>query len=229
MTVIINQTWGLGDIIFCQAIAWKYIQQGHKVLWPVESNFIEGLNRAYPEITFIDKNLLNIDYECREIRKHEEVLILPLRFADSIMNVQYKDCMRSKYLMAEMPLDCWKIPASFKRTWTNGSRLYEKLNPSKGEYNLISRFFGTNSQFVAPIKVNNGFTNIELCTIKGYSLFDWADLIEDASEIHAVSSSILYILELLDLKMPIHLYKREPLEHNFENVDYLFTKLYILH
>lgn len=230
MIVIINQFFGLGDIIFCQEIAWQYLREGHKVIWPVEPHFVEGLNRAYPDIVFIDKNKLNIDYENRSFYQSGETMILPLRFADSITKVAYKDCMRAKYLLVSKPLSSWRSQAAlFQRSWISEYGLYANLNAKKKRYNLISPFFGSNSQFKASITVDNGLPNIELCTLPGRSLFDWVMLIENAAEIHAVNSSILYLLEVLNLEMPIHLYQRLPVERGFENVDYLFTKPYILH
>ena len=59
---------------------------------------------------------------------------------------------------------------------------------------------------------------------------DWGRVIENASAMHTVGTSINYIIELLPTKArQIHLYPRIPQEKNFDNYDYLLSKDYIFH
>ena len=62
---------------------------------------------------------------------------------------------------------------------------------------------------------------MDMRNIDGFSLYDWAMVIEGAKEIHTVSTSILYILELLKVKPVVNLYKRFPDEKDHRNYDYL--------
>jgi hypothetical protein len=50
-TIIINQFFGLGDIIFCMAIAEDYVNRGHKVIWPIESQFM-GIQKHFPQVHY---------------------------------------------------------------------------------------------------------------------------------------------------------------------------------
>lgn len=222
--IIVNQYFGLGDIIWEQTLV-KAIADVKPVIWPVMPQFVEGLNRAYPDITFVDMNLLKLDYNRNYEYEFAGAKILPLRFADSLCQVQYKDCMKSKYMLYGMDWRSWKNKAMWKRDKTKERSLFNQLGLKRGEpYNLINRFFGSNSQLVAPIKVDNGLHSVELCSIEGYSLFDWAMVIQNAANIHVVSSSICYILELLDLRAKeICIYKRIPIENNHDNYDYILT------
>ena len=70
---------------------------------------------------------------------------------------------------------------------------------------------------------------IEMENIEGYSLFDWTSVILNATEIHTVSTSLLFMFEMLPITCPIHLYVRKPMEKDFSFVDYIFTRDYILH
>lgn len=228
--LIIQQWFGIGDQIWGQTIANDFIKVGYKVLWPVSPVFAEGLNRAYPNVTFIDYNLVKINYENKEYKEIEGILHLPMRYSESLMGKPYKFHMESKYSFLGKNWRTWKTGGIYKRDSRKESDLMKLLGVDDDEpYNLISTTFGSNSQRKIEISVNNDYKNIEMRSIEGFSLFDWSKIIENAKTIHAVSSASLYLFELLDLHCPIHLYCRKPLEQNFQFVEFLFSKPYILH
>lgn len=235
-TFIPNQFFGLGDIIWCQTLV-KELAQGNPILWPVLPHFVEGLNRAYPDITFVDYKSLPLDYENRNqyhttIDGIGEAIVLPLRWADTLLKVPYTQCMSSKYAMYGMDWQRWKEHAMWKRNEQQEDYLYWALKPPVSDnYNLVNCIFGSDSQLQVPIEVPNKLRDIRMQTYQGVSLFDWAKLLEQATEIHTVSTSIIYILELLDLQAPgVHLYPRRPHEHDFRNIDYILQKhKYIRH
>ncbi len=57
----------------------------------------------------------------------------------------------------------------------------------------------------------------------GYSIFDWCKVIENASEIHMIETSLNYVLESKEMRDKItrnlNLYSRH---YNFSEVEYLF-------
>ena len=67
--------------------------------------------------------------------------------------------------------------------------------------------------------------------IEGFTLIDWLAVVEKASEIHMANSSLNYLIELMQLNIQVHLYKRGIWgEREFEYSDYLFTnKCFIFH
>ena len=66
--------------------------------------------------------------------------------------------------------------------------------------------------------------------IDGYTLLDWAGIIENASAIHTVNTSIMYLLETLELSTDnIHVYSRNENGKDFIKVDYLFKMKYAKH
>jgi hypothetical protein len=80
------------------------------------------------------------------------------------------------------------------------------------------------------MEVDNGLRNVELREIGGFNLLDWAKVIENATNIHAVGSSNIYLFETLDLKAKeLHLYKRLPRENHFEFYNYILEKQYNFH
>lgn len=220
------QFFGCGDIIFTQTLIRSL---GDKILWPVNDLFVEGLNRAYPDITFVPMSVFSPTiFNIKEKKTMGGFEIVPIRWAETILKKPYTECMSAKYDLYGMDYKLWKVNAKYKRDKAREKALFESLG-IKGKYNLINQTFQTTFKGKLPIAVDNGFQNVEMKFIPGYSIFDWSLVIEKAEEIHAVSSAILYVLELLDLKQAIHLYPRLPQERDFRNVEYLFTKPYILH
>jgi hypothetical protein len=102
---------------------------------------------------------------------------------------------------------------------------YDILNLKDGEeYIFCNRNYGVNqtmNKVFENIEERNKRT-IELSYVPGYTLFDWCKVIENASEIHTVDTSINYVIEKLTLKSQvINLYPRHP-EHTFKCLNKLF-------
>lgn len=227
------QAVGLGDIIFEMTLIRNFILEGYKVIWGVRDCFMEGLNQAYPDVTFINEKLINIDYDNKNDYEDDGARYLPLRWTDSLCGVPYRDCMKSKYLFFNQDWQIWDTNAQYQRYPEKEQELkYKILGILLGEkYNLINTRFTSFESHRVPIDVNNGYRNIEISTLSGYSLFDWSLVIEGAETIYTVSTSIIYILELLELAAKeIHIYIRRPQEQNHNNYDYILRKHnYILH
>lgn len=229
MILVPIQFFGIGDIIFTNTLVRNLMEAGDKILWPVKSHFVEGLNRAYRDVIFVPYQSIDIDYNCQDDYEKDDFRFIPLRWAEIVLKVPYSQCMRAKYDWYDMDYRTWKDKAMWHRDIPKENLLFKALGCDKGPYNLINIFFGTNSQLKGNIQLDNGLPNIEMRTIPGFSLFDWAKVIENATDIHVVNSSILYIMELLELKckQPT-LYVRKPIEKDFTTTDYLFTKDYKL-
>lgn len=104
----------------------------------------------------------------------------------------------------------WREGAMWKRDYVRETHLFQLLNPSNEPYNLIHCDFGSDVKFRREIEVSNGLKNIYVEVIPGMNLFDWALLYQQATNIHAVASSNIYIMEMLPLQAnEIHIYKRD--------------------
>lgn len=203
------------------------MEAGYEILWPVYPHFLDGLKLAYPLINWVDwrgyGKYLNIQAQV-EI---DGYLIVPIRWSMELGSRDYKNVMKDKFLMYGWDWKAWKDKAVFERDLKRERQLATYLGVHIDKpYTLVNRHFGSSSQFKANIHVDG----VEMKTVTGYSLFDYATLLENAEYLHLSNSSTLYLLELLDLKAKeIHLYVRKGLETDFKNTDYIHTKPYILH
>lgn len=231
-TIIINQFFGAGDIIFCQTIVNRLrVQYNAKILWPVQDVYAP-LAKHFPNITMVDKALVSIDYSRRDEYEFNGTKVIPLRFTDSICNVPYTDCMKSKYGYFGWKWEDWKSHHGICRDGVKESQLMNELGLNDGvPYNLISDMFqtgGTRTISITP--PDNGFKNVYMKFIEGYTIIDWLTVMQQAETIHAVSSANIYLFELFPPKAIMNLYIRRPNEQNHDNYSYLLTKdKYILH
>lgn len=226
MTICPVQQWGIGDVIFEMTLVRAFELP---VTWVVLPQFVDGLQRAYPDINFTTDKPIGYDSERREDHTVGENRFLPARWADVMMNVPYHMCMRAKYDLYQLPWQSWRTNAMWSRDVPRETALRAYLGIANGErYNLINKHFRSNGSGIAAISVDNGLRNVYMQSIDGFSLFDWGGIIERATTIHTVSTAILYMLELLEIP-ETHLYVRKPDEVDFRNVEYLFTKKYNLH
>lgn len=229
MTIIPNQYFGHGDIHFCITLV-NRIADGRKIVWPCLPHFVDGLNRAFPHITFVDWRTMQIDFERRDQYEFEHptlgrCTVLPIRWTTENMRVPYNDCMRSKYEYWGINYEDWRDDAM----WVRDKKEAYLYGMTEDGY-LINKTFGSDCKLTVKIPELSGPGAI-MSVKKGYSLFDWAAVIENAKEIHTVNSSIIYLLELLDLKAPeIHLYQRSIPGQTFDNIKYLLKRhKYIFH
>ena len=104
--------------------------------------------------------------------------------------------------------------------------LFDELGLKIGEpYTLVNRNWKSDGKSKSNFECKTSGKVIEMTMKPGYSLFDWSKVIESATEIHTISTSIVYILELLDIKCEkCYIYKRIPNEQNHDNYKYLMKK-----
>lgn len=228
-TYIFNQFRGLGDILFIMKIAQSEVMKGNRVIFPVDRQYLD-IAKHFPTIDFISKGKLNINYEKREPYTYRGCEVIPFRFANDILKVPYTECMKAKYWYWKEDWETWK-DFDIVRDEPSERKLLDSLK-IKGDYNFINRSFRTNFSGKSPIQVSNGLQNVEMSLRKGFSLIDWSLTLERASNIYTVGTSINYLIEKLDINVPIHLYKRLPDEDNFDNYKYILDeekKNYIFH
>lgn len=219
MKALISQPFGLGDHIFTVTIARDLIKKGMEVVYPVQGHYLEGNKRAYPDIQWVHVD--EIDNGLLEIKRKEKAggyEVYPLRWANEILRLPYKDCMKAKYLWYGWNYRDWTKNAQWARNSETEAKLAELVGAT-GEYTLVNRYFRGDASGVADIRVEGNV--VEMRNIEGFSLFDWGQVIENASQIHTVSTSILYMLEMMLFNHVIHLYKRWPDERDHRNYQYL--------
>lgn len=228
MTIYPLQSFGLGDILFCQKLVADWVSEGHNVIWGVEPQYVD-IGKHFPNATYVDKNTLNINYDSKSVVYNRDSMVIPLRWSVELCNVAYKDCMKSKYMLLNKDWREWKN-FEFVRDYKAEQQLMNHLGIENGEkYNIINPFFtGQNIEIYFPFgNVGNNYRNIIMQTIPGYTLIDWSSVLINAEEIHTVGTSINYLIEMLGehfTNTPIHLYPRRPIEQDFRNYDYILSK-----
>jgi len=224
------QSWGLGDVIWEQTLV-KKIADGNPIIWPVEPQFVGALNRAYPDVLFIPRSLDELKRTRMEDYIEDGIRYLPLRWTDSLLKVPFSQCMASKYMFYGMDYHIWKTHAMWHRDTEKEEKLFNLLGCGQGPYAFVNCIFGSENQLKVQIPPMEGLDVVEMRPIAGFSMFDWAAVLERADAIHTVSTSNLYMLEMLELKAPeIHIYVRKPNERDLTTVDYIFEKhKYIQH
>ena len=233
-SVIINQPFGLGDCIFAQGVAHYYMAGGYKVYWPVKQLYLNDLRRAYPTVNWMHENMF---HDGNDAIRYDllHALYAPIFWGNTFTGQPYHTAMRAKYDMYGLDWKTWRNHAQWKRDVFKEEELFEMHNINKdSKFNLISRKFGGGSFDQIKVDVpepHNGLNTIFIKQMDGYSLFDWAPMMAAATTIHFVSSSNIYLLEMMDLKATeIHLYPREPRETDHKNYEYILERhKYILH
>lgn len=227
--IIINQFYGIGDILFIEPIMRYYFQQGHKVTVPILVKYLD-IQRNIPYVNFVDKNIYNIDYEEQKLIETDNHIILPMRWSKEFFGSHLNDTMKNKYRMVGIELEAWRKLTWLRHRWRE-SKLKELLGIKQGEkFNLINCNFYSFENRTINLNINNKLKNIEMTFIPMFNLLDWAGIIEEAENIYSVNTSIIFLLEVLNLKAKeIHLYSRNVNGADFTQTEYLRSKNYILY
>jgi hypothetical protein len=225
MKAIFNQYFGIGDILFIEPIMRRYFQNGYDVVLPVLEKYYD-CRVHFPYIEFVKQNELNIDYERQDVVKTADSIIYPVRWSMEYFSSPLNDTMRNKYRMFEMDLEDWRR-LKWLRFRDKEQQLCDLLKLPE-RFNLINSNWHSFINGYKPIEVNTRIPNVEMRFIDGFTLLDWAGIIEKAETIHTVNTSLLYMLETLNVTDQLHLYTRNN-GRDFQQTEYLRSKKYKLH
>lgn len=222
-TVVINQPQGLGDILFMQPIANRLVEVGYKVDWIVDRQFL-SIQKHFPNVNFVGVGKYSADlYDVRRPFRDNGTIYLPMRWSDSISGLGYQWCMASKYSILGMDWRGWQKRMTVVRDTSDERALAQLLGVDYGEpYSLVNTRFlsdGSGRVRIGPVL----HRTIELKPLVGFTLVDWCAIIENASEIHSVGTSLQYLIELLNVTDNLYLYPRTG-QADFREYDYLLEK-----
>ena len=220
MKVIINQPFGIGDILFLSPLV--KLLDIEEAIWPVVDHYY--WIKYYIQInnlTFIKQS------EFKHIKGYSEI---PFQHAHSIIP-QANDCMEAKYLLLEADPELWRT-ISFNRNKEKENQLKQYLNITPDEKFIFvnNNFAGPEFNYKVDIKPQTDLKIIYQEYVKGFTLLDWCGVIEQASEIHTVSTALFFVIEALNLeKTPLHLYPRKPLDRDLSPIKSLINNKWICH
>ena len=211
--VIVHQPGFLGDILFVQKIAAWYAARGHRAILPIAGQFAwtrealelpEGVSMPLLTEDFAHKDeawqfaeaAVNSPIETRNL------IFLPLLHSWKFDPPRTMDI---KYELAEVPMADWADFVRLRRDREREDRLfYEVLKLDDGvEFTLVNEDHSKGSiPLVAPAP------SIKMRRIDGFSLFDWSKVLERASRIVTVDTSLVLLTEVLKVQAKLHLVSR---------------------
>lgn len=223
--ILIRQPFGIGDILFISPIV---RQIDYNMLWPVEPHYIwikEYLD--IPNVKFITTT------EYYSSSEYSELDILDFLNAEPVVkNLNPNiDCMTAKYEYANWDIAEWRS-LYWKRDFKKENLLMQTLGlTSNTKYNLINQNFAEPKlNYKTDLNIQNGYKNIYMDYVDGFTLLDWGMVIENSSEFHTVSTSTFYMVEFLDcIKTKLHLYPRYGLDKNLNPIRPLISERWTCH
>jgi len=206
---VIKQRAGLGDIILGQKIADFFIEKGYDVFWPVIDEYYDAITKHMSKkgVTYCResdefplKELYDSPYTSPVMVKDTEDLYLPIQMADQ--HFPGESALRAKFKILSLVADGWQDHFELKRDTEKEDCLFEELGLSEEEpYILLNNLYGsppTTAKKDIPIESKLRVVEVEMK--EGYSMFDWSKVIENASEIYCVDTSLFYLIDMLKLK-----------------------------
>ena len=213
MKGLIRQPGGIGDIFYTQKIVKKLLESTvDEVCWPVEDQYCACLNdyldakniNFIPLSNFLDTSEL-YSTDINEIVRKGDILYIPLQHSDQIHTNM--SVMKAKYYFCNMryEFEDWDLYFNFRRDEEKEKELKDFLKIKDGDdFVVISETYGTfPNHTTRNVPYDGDKKIIKLTPHKGFSVFDWCWIFENASEIHMIETCFIYILEKLNLKAEI--------------------------
>ena len=118
MKVIINQPFGIGDILFLSPLV-EYID-AEEIIWPVVDHYYWVKDYiTFPNLQFIKQSEFNIN-------NYLEYNVVPFQHAHSLIP-EAEDCMEAKYMLLNADPELWRT-ISFIRNKEKENQLKQYLD-----------------------------------------------------------------------------------------------------
>tara|TARA_R110002153_G_scaffold235813_1_gene389193 strand:+ start:4771 stop:5472 length:702 start_codon:yes stop_codon:yes gene_type:complete len=208
---LINQPAGLGDIIWCQKIAWHYYELGYQIHWPINDIYLNDVKKHI-------NNPWNFQINTNNFPSHniisDDFVYLKLDGCQQYFNYPYT--MEAKYKVVNIDHTDYQTYVNLNRDFDKENELYNLLGLKDGdEYVLANYNYGTPPdmyRMYAPIK-NKNLNIVEMKVYENYNIFDWCKVVENATELCITESALTILAELLNLnaKVLTAIYRRPDL------------------
>jgi len=213
--IIIWQPGLIGDICFLQKMVEQIALMGHRVIFPLDSQYswIRDLLIRHPNI---EMPLITEDFDFRSeiitLNLPSKLSFQPIETNDFIFFSFYESwrfnpqrTMYMKYEMANMSYDNWQDYVHIKRnTEKENDLFYNVLNLNDtSDFTLLNETYSRGYMaLTAPPPV------VKMSVIPGYTLFDWSKVIEKATRIVTVDTSLVLLAEILKTSAKLHVVSR---------------------
>jgi hypothetical protein len=197
--LLVNQYFGLGDIIYVQTLL-EDLSKNYNILFPIADEYywIVPYLKSNQNINYIKKSQCSINLE----NPYPTENYFPLRWATQLHRklspTDYSHdhtVMEDKYLIFNKDPKSW-IKHEFVRDYVKENELYELLG-SPTNFVLINNNFGSNTVGAGKSNISKLSEEkvVELSIKKGYTMFDWLKVVENAKEIHTISTSLVFLCD----------------------------------
>lgn len=227
--LIVNQPFGLGDIIYIQHIL-SVLSHNHEVILPVADEFkwIAEYNKN-PDIKIISKNDYPMNYDRFERDDH----YLPLRYATQHLYglgpTDYSHdhtVMLDKYTWLNIDASQWNT-FDFNYNTQKEDQLYKELGLNdSSDYILVNGNGGSNTvgREKSEINVDHPLI-IQMNFVDGYTLFDWRKVVSKCRALHTISTSLVYLADQwCGDNVELFVYKRNNNPNTLHSIQPILTK-----
>ena len=205
---------------------------GYHVVWPLKDEIL-WIKDYIPDIEFCSRQ---DEFPGKQHYGKDFVILSPQFIYLGLMNTHFwqndygvedqDTCMvmHSKYLMMQLDWTNWSEGFQFDRKIDKENDLYYNVLGLKddSEYIFVNRYANTenrrNDQLTFP---EFDLPVIDLQILKGFSLFDWCKVIENAQEIHTVHTSMPYLIDRLNIKAEKYYMYQGIHQPNVEHIPFL--------
>lgn len=216
-SVVINQPAGLGDIFFCQKIAETFIYNDYEVYWPIKSSikWIDEYLINSKKVHYVEESTFNAPENCITVT------------LDAAQNITGGLIMPSKYQILDIDWRDWLDYFNFNRNYQREDILYYEVLglTDDSEYTFVNRFYGTppgHKEY--NVLIDETENNVNLKITEDFTIFDWCKVIENASKISIIDTSLNYIIDKLKIRTnKLNCYCRHG-EYTFNQISSLFKK-----
>lgn len=181
--MLINQPGKVGDIIRCLPIA-KHYSSEYDVEWLAPKQYASMFDyvdyvKHVTEAGTYDR-IIDLSFGLNQKTDlHRQWLKERSNGLDSFLTLKYR--------IAEVPVsECFNL--NYQRNEKRESDLYNLLGCGSGDGYILTH---TNSDYGSAISVDSVKRVVEFKPVDGFTIFDWRKVIESASEIHAIDSSLV--------------------------------------
>ena len=215
---------GLGDHLICDGLVRKIVNANpwDKLQLVVKNKNFNNVSRMYsdlPELTFfkVDKDQEFVDF-CDENKAWDKVFKIGFELCRA------EDFDKSFYDCVGMPFhhrwDSWGLERDYEQEAKitaelniQGDYIFVHDESSVGDYNL---------------NIKSSLRQVKPDRLKSeQSIFDWMGVIENAKEVHGISSSFTHLIDSMELKNELYFHNIKAshgmgftLKNNWEIVNY---------
>jgi len=216
---LVHQPFGLGDLMFVQKIVAHYLELGHEIIHPVRDDLCEAaraLTRPgvrfvawegddYPHKAAFLETVAWQDANLRDRRldrpiEHPDFLFLPL--GNAHRRGIRRRMMSAKYLVARVDPTGWAACVPLTRDRDREAHLFGTVLGLNADepyalFNASSSDARVAFNLAAVPPGVKALRRVDLRPIPGFTLFDWATVIERAQVIATIDTALVLLVEVL--------------------------------